>query len=427
MTIETARPRLLEAERKQLGWRTYDLDSCIAEDHRVRQLWAFVEQLDLSEFEKDVLSRGSRPGRPAIDPRVLITLWLQGILDGIGSARELSRRCETDDVYRWICGGVGVSYRTLSEFRVEYPVAVDELLTQVIAVMTHAGLASLECVAQDGTKIRASAGSSSFRREQSLENCYEQATARIDELRGELHDPCINERRRAAKERAAEDRAIRVAEALKQMPELKKIKEKRARKSKKKCSEARVSTTDPDARVMKVADGGYRPAYNVQLAAESKGRIIIGVQVVQDGSDANVAAPMLKDEIQRRTGTTPKEYLVDGGIASRESVKALTDEGITVYAALKKPKDSKHDQYEPKPQDNEAYAALRLRMKTDEAKAKYRERGALIETVNADLVEHRGLRAFRVRGLPKVTTVVLWMAIAYNLMRWISLANPSIG
>src|ERR1700678_3892623 len=130
MAKERERPRVLKAERKQLGWRAYDLDSCIGEDHRVRQLWALVEQMDLSEFERNVLSRGSEPGRPAIDPRILIALWLEGILEGIGSARELSRRCETDDVYRWICGGVGVSYHTLSDFRVAFPTAVDELLTQ---------------------------------------------------------------------------------------------------------------------------------------------------------------------------------------------------------------------------------------------------------------------------------------------------------
>jgi transposase len=416
MEKDAAKPRLIEANRSQIAWRAYDLDGCISEDHQVRKIWAVVEKLDVSEFEKTVLARGSEPGRPAIDPRILIALWLQGTLDGIGSARELSRRCESDIVYRWICGGVGVSYHTLSDYRVEHPVAVDELLTQIIAAMTHEGLANLDCIAQDGTKIRASAGAASFRRGQSLRECYEQAAQRVGELRGELDHCSSSERKLAARKRAAREREARVAEALKQLPELQKIREQRAKKTKKRCNEARTSTTDPDARVMKIADGGYRPAYNVQLAAETHGRIIVGVQVLQAGSDATLAVPMLKEEIQRRMQTTPKEYLIDGGFSSREAVQALADEGITVYSALKTPKDLRHDPYERKERDNEAYAALRQRMKTDEGKAKYRERAALIETVNADLIEHRGLRAFRVRGLPKATTVVLWAAIAYNVM-----------
>jgi transposase len=415
------KPRLLEAERRQLSLRSCDLESCLAEDHRARQVWAMVEGLDLSRFEAAVLSRGTEPGRPAIDPRILITLWLQGICDGIGSARELARRCETDDVYRWICGGVSVGAHTLSDFRVDHQEAVDGLLSQVIAAMMSQGLVSLERVAQDGVKVRASAGASSFRQGSTLERCYEEAAERIEQLRAEADDPGINERKRKARERAARERKRRVVDAMKQLPELEKIKRRHLKKNTKKRSEARVSTTDPDARVMKLADGGFRPAYNVQLAAETKGRIIVGVQVVNEGNDANRAVPMLQDEIRRRTQTTPDDYIVDGGFAGRDAVQALTNEGPTVYAGLKKPKDDRNDPHEPKPQDNAAYAALRKRMKSNEAKQIYAQRGALIETINADLEEHRGLRAFRVRSLPKVTTVVLWAAIAYNVMRWISL------
>src|SRR5277367_998457 len=225
------KPRLLEAERKQVALRSYDLDSCVSEDHRVRQVWAMVEELDLRKFEAKVLARGAEPGRPAIDPRILISLWLQGILDGIGSARELARRCERDDVYRWICGGVGVSAHRLSDFRVAHQEAVDDLLTQVIAAMTSAGLVSLQRVAQDGVKIRASAGASSFRRGSTLECCYEEATERIEQLRREADDPGVNERKQAARARAAREREERVSKALKQLPELEKIKRRHLRKN----------------------------------------------------------------------------------------------------------------------------------------------------------------------------------------------------
>jgi transposase len=421
------KPRLLEAERKQIALRSYDLDSCVGEDHQVRQVWAIVEKLDLRKFEARILSRGTEPGRPAIDPKILITLWLQGTLEGIGSARELARACERDDVYRWICGGVAVGAHTLSDFRVEHQEAVDDLLSQVIAAMMSQGLVSLQRVAQDGVKIRASAGASSFRKGSTLERCYEEAQEQMMQVRQVADDPCVTERKQAARIRAAREREERIGRALAQLPQLEEIKRRHLKKNTQKRSEARVSTTDPDARIMKVADGGFRPAYNVQLAAETKGRIIVGVQVVNEGNDANRALPMLQDEIRRRTETTPEDYLIDGGFAGREAIAGLTDEGLTVYAGLKKPKDAKNDPYEPKPQDNEAYAALRKRMKTSEAKRIYAQRGALIETVNADLEEHRGLRSFSVRTLPKVTSVVLWAAIAYNMMRWISLTTTPIS
>jgi transposase len=418
-------PRLAEARRDQLELRSFDLESLVAEDHPVRSVWALVERLDLSKFKEGIKARGERAGRPAIDPKILVSLWVQGCLDGIGSARELARRCVTDNGYRWICGGVEVSHHTLSDFRVEHPEAVDELLTQIIASMTNNGLIDLSRVAQDGTRVRASAGASSFRRRKSLEDCYEQAKSLVEELKKEADEPDaqIGARRKAARERATRERLERVKAAVDELPKLEAIKEKNLGKNTQRRSEPRVSTTDPAARVMKMANGGFQPGMNVQLAAETKGRVIVGVQVTNAGSDAALAIPMIEQEIVRRTGETPKEYLIDGGFTTREAVQAISDKGITVYGGLKKPKNPEHDPHEPKPEDTPAYAELRLRMKTPEAKRIYTERGALIETINADLREHRDLRAFLVRGLAKTRTVAIWLAIAYNLMRWISLTR----
>lgn len=423
MELPSEKPRIAEAVRNQLKLEACDLDSLLPEDHQARVVWALVEQLNLERFKSGIKARGSRAGRPAIDPKILVALWIQGTLDGIGSARELARRCEHDNVYRWLRGGVEVSHHTLSDFRVENPAAVDELLSQLIAGMAKQGLICLKQVAQDGTRIRASAGGASFRRRQSLLNCYEEAKALVQKLKRQADEPdaTVSARKSAARERAARERMERVEEALRQLPELEAIKQRHLGKNTKKRTEARVSTTDPDARVMRVANGGFEPAMNVQFAAETKGRVIVGVRVTNEGTDAGQALPMIEDEIVRRTGERPVEYLMDGGLTNRESVQDLADKGIVVFGGLMPPRDPTNNPHEPKPNDTPAYAELRQRMKTEEAKETYKKRCALSETINADIRQHRSLRAFLVRGLTKTLSVALWAAISYNALRWISM------
>jgi transposase len=155
---ESGAPRVLKAERSQVEMRPYHLDALLAADHRARAIWGAVEGLDLGRFYEGIAARGSDPGRPAIDPKILVALWLYATSEGVGSARELARLCESHDAYRWICGGVGVNHHTLSDFRVGHAEALDELMTQVLAVLMRQGLVKLRRVAQDGMRVRASAG-----------------------------------------------------------------------------------------------------------------------------------------------------------------------------------------------------------------------------------------------------------------------------
>ena len=415
-------PRVITAERRQVELRPCDLDSLLAPAHRARAIWDIVERLDLAAFYAPIRARGAEPGRPATDPKVLIALWLYATMDGIGSARELARLCDAHDAYRWLRGGVPINYHTLSDFRTGHAQALDELLTQVLAALTKAGLLQLKRVAQDGTRVRASAGTSSFHRQPRLEQCLELARQYVAEVKatGERADGERRAQEQAARERAARDRAARVEHALE---ELEKVKAMRAqqRGGKRSKGEPRASTTDPEARTMRLGDGGYGPAYNVQLATDTTSRVIVGVQVTNAGTDGGQAEPMLK-EIERRTGQRPAEYLVDGGYATEASVEEVSRQGITLYAPPPHPK-AIADPHAPRPHDSPEVAAWRQRMGQTEAQVIYRDRAATAETVNADLKTWRTLDRFLVRGVRKTLSVALWNVLTYNILRWMTLAG----
>ncbi len=409
-------PRLKRANRSQLLLRPVDLEATLPADHEARSLWRVVERLDLSGFLAPIRAREGEPGQSTIDPAILITLWLYATSQGVGSARELDRLCGEHDAYRWICGGVSVNYHTLSDFRVNHRVALDELFTQVLAVMMREGLVTLSRVAQDGTRVRASAGADSFRRERTLTELLSESQAQVEHVKGLAEDATVTLREAAARKRAAKEREERVERALDELPKIRESKKTEADKL-----EARASTTDPEARVMKMGDGGFRPAYNVQFATTTEEKVIVGVSATNVGSDKNELGPML-DQIEERTGERPKEALVDGGYVKLEEIEAAADKGTTTYAPVPAKKGQEPD-YGPKPGDSKAVAAWRGRMGTEAGKAVYRERCETAELPNAHVKTRFGLTQLPVRGLTKVATIGLWMALTYNVLRWVSLTS----
>jgi transposase len=408
-------PRVVGPNRGQVELRAVDLESLLPMDHAARAVWEFVESLDLSPLYAQVEAVEGRAGRPATDPRIYLALWLYATVEGVGSARAIERLTEVHDAYRWICGGVPVNHHSLSDFRVQQVEYLDQVLTRSVAVLMSQGLVGLQRVAQDGMRVRASAGAGSFRRQPKLKECLQQAKEQVKRLRREVEeDPQATTRRqRAARQRVAEDRQRRVKRALAQLPEVE------AKKSAKDRDQARVSTTDPEARVMKMADGGFRPAYNVQFAVDTASQIVVGVDVGNLGSDQGQLVPML-DQLQRRYGRRPLEGLVDGGFAGLDQIEAAAGGGTVIYAPLAQPRDPTRDPYRPLPTDTPAIAAWRERMGTAEGKAIYKLRGATAECVNA-ISRNRGFQQFRVRGQPKTRAVALWFAIAHNVMRSLSL------
>ena len=425
MPPEERHPRLLRPNRAQVEWRPVALDALLAEDHPARALWAYAESVDLGPLHAAVRSVEGHAGRPASDRRVLFALWLYATFDGVGSARKVARLCEEHLAYLWICGGVPVDYHLLSDFRTEHAEWLDGLLTESMATLMAEGLMTLRRVSQDGVRVRASAGASSFRRGGRLEACLQEAAEQVATLRRELEsDPGATTRRQAAaRERAARERAERVRRALEELP---KVGAKRRAKNKPQ-REPRASTTDAEARVMKMPCGGFRPAYNVQFATDTASQGIVGVAVTNAGSDGGQLLPMVA-QIEQRTGQTPREMLADGDFAKHEDIETLSapPREVTVYAPVRVTKRAKLPPHEPHPGESAAVTAWRVRMGTPDAQTIYKERAATAECVNADVRNH-GLYRFLVRGLAKVLAVARWHALAHNVRRILRLCPAAIG
>lgn len=406
--------RVVEANRAQLRLVPLDLESMLAEDHQARAVWAFVERLDLGEFYRRILSREGSAGRPATDPQILLALWIEAMLDGVGSAREIERLCREHLAYQWICGGVNVNHHSLSDFRNEATDLLNGLLTQSVTMLMAQGLVELRRVAQDGMKVRASAGAASFRTRGRLNKLRDMAQQQVETLAKEMEsDPGAGSKRQeAARKKAAEDRAKRIERALEEMAEA----ERRKKSDKgKKHSEARSSTTDPSSRVMKMADGGFRPAYNVHLVSDTESKVVIAVQVDNAGTDRQAMVP-LAEQVEKRYEIRPEEWLADGGCISHQNIEKMTERECRVLAPVPKPRSSVRKPSSVGTTDSQAVREWRARMATDEAKTIYKERAATAELVNAQC-RAQGLLRVLVRGTKKVLGVALLHAITNNMRR----------
>lgn len=431
--------RLLYAERHQVELRPVDLDATLPPNHPARTVWAFVQSMDLAPLYAGIKSREGGRGAPAIDPAILVSLWLWAAIDGVGSAREVDRLCERDDVYRWLCGGVGVNYHTLADFRTGHAAWLDAQLTRSIASLLDRRLVELNVVAQDGLRVRASAKAASFRRREKLQHLHKLAQAQVAALKRELSEDAgaSARRKQAASERAAREREERLARAIATMDEIAAMPEpKKPKPSKRRGknqddspgggsaaptepakaeSEPRVSTTDPEARVMKMADGGFRPAFNAQLAVDVQTQLIASVDVVDSGSDMRQMAPM-HASVQQRYGITPDHWLADGGFTKLQAIEEVTARGTQPVLPPPRSRNPDIDPLAPKDTDSAALQAWRSMMGSHWGKALYVWRGASVECANAQL-RRRGLTHFNVRGKLKAKAVLLWHALAHNLMR----------
>ena len=426
-----AAPRLRKAERRQASLRPVSLEELLPPDHRARFVWAFAERLDLSALYGAIKAVEGRPGHPPADPRVLLALWLFATVEGVGSAREVDRLCQEHIGFEWLCGGVGMNHTTPAEFRVAHGAVLERLPVDGFAAMLKAGHASLERVAQDGMRVRAAAGAASFRRRASLERCRAEAAAEVARLRAELEaDPgALNRRQAAACLRAAADRERRVEAALAVVAQLTAQRQADCRPhdqdppkpeggagsgAVKLPPEPRVSTTDAEARVMKMPDGGFRPAFNLGSASDPRSTMIAAVALDTAGSDKGQLRPM-SERLAAVYRQRPSEHLVDGGFAKLAGIEALAAVGVAVFAPVPKPRDPARDPHAPRDGDGPGVAAWRQRMGSDAAEAVYKERAATAECVNAQC-RNRGLLRFFVRGLEKARTVGLWHALAHNMV-----------
>jgi transposase len=411
-----APPRLRRPDRRQVLLEPVCWEERLAADHAVRSVWSVVERLDLSLIFNRIAARGESPGRASTDPRLLVALWLYATIENVGSARQLAWLCQEHDAYRWLCGGVTLNHHTLSDFRVEHEAALDDLMTQVIAALVMQDVVKVDRISQDGLRTRAGAGSSSFRREPTLRRLLEEARAHVEAVKQQAEDaPAESARKQAARMRASRERVERVEAALAVLPELEAAKAASDSGKPSKDRPARVSTTDSEARRMKMGDGAIRPAYNVQFAVDTASRAIVGVDVVNSGSDQSQSEPM-RQQVERRTGRPVKEHLFDGGFVKKEMIDRAESSGVAIYAPLPTGKDGQPCVAGRR--DPPGVTAWRQRMTTPEAKEIYKQRAATAETVNAETKTYRGLSRFLVRGMNKVRSIALWSALAYNVLHF---------
>jgi transposase len=412
-------PRLRVPQRDQVEYSWSSLDERLDPDSPARAVWALVGRLDLDAWLADIKAVEGHVGRDATDPRLLVALWVFATLKGIGSARELERLGKDHLAYQWLRGGVSVNYHMLADFRSQGGAKWDGLLTQIVATLMAQGLVTMDRVAQDGMRVRADAGQSSFRRAGRLEELLEEAKAQVETLKqlAETDPEELTRRQRAARERAARERQERIESAAHQCDELRRKKEERDKGRKEKSSEARASTTDPVARVIKFSDGGCRPALNVQFATDTATGLVVGVDVTNAGTDGEEMPPML-DQLKTRYDTVPAEVLVDGGFASLDAIDATEGRPCKVYAPVKdaeKQKKAGKDPYARKPHDTAHTAAWRERMGEEASKTIYKLRAQTAEWVNA-MCRNRGFWRMPVRGRVKCRIVATLYAITHNLI-----------
>lgn len=405
------KPRIEEPQRGQGEMRFEYLDGALERSHAARVIWDVLAKVDLGAFSRGCESVEGSAGRSLKSPRMLLTLWLYALTQAVGSAREIARLVSSDVAYRWIAGNVSISHQKLSQFRVGHGEALNELMTNILATLMNQGLLSLALVAQDGTRIRAAATAPSFRTYGSLLRCREQARLHIKAVLAAADDPEYTRAQHVARAAAARQYQERVEAAITTVMELQ---EHRSSSD----SPARASTTDAEARVMKMGDGGFRPGYNVQYAvagSEMGGpRTIVGVNVTNVGSDMGSMGPMV-EQIEERTGQHPVVLLADGGHTKTEDIVATRRMGVDV---LVPPAETAKtiEQLQTSGADPEVIA-WRERMETDEAKKLYRARAGLVELANAHQKTHHGITQVLVRGAAKVTCVILLNAIGSNILQ----------
>ena len=324
------RVRCKPVQRRQLLLRTVDVEKLVGTGHAVRAIWELAGKLDLKAFYAEIGALEGEAGRPAWDPQVLISLWIYAYKDGIGSAREIARRCEYHPAYQWLTGMEVVNYHTLADFRIAHQEALDGFFIEVLGVLSHQGLITLRRVMHDGTKIKAAASDQSFHRKATLEDHLKQAQEQLQAMGDPRSEP-LSQRTAKAHKRALCEKQKRLKQALKELAELEQSRSKEKTKGKEK--QLRVSSTDPQARVMLGAKGGYAPSYNVQISTDATAKIIVGVGVTQSSSDVGELEPAVK-RIEENLGQKPEQMVADGAYPTHDAIEAMAEQEIELIGPL---------------------------------------------------------------------------------------------
>lgn len=419
----SGKPRLNSPCRNQLEMSLTCIDDLLPMEHLARDVWNYTERLDLSVVLNQIQAVEGKSGRSHNDPKVYLALWLYATMKGISSARALEEYCVEHKAFIWLRGGVSVNYHSLSDFRSSQGEMLDELLTQSIAILADKNIISLEEISQDGMRVRANAGGSSFKRKETLQTNLELANMLVTDLKEEAskNPGACRKRVEATQIRCAEEKAKNIENALAELEKMRRNKIEAGKKDRKKVKEevleqTRASMTDPTARIMKMACGGFRPAYNVQFATTNQGKAIVGVDVTNQGTDKNITLTMIK-QMENKYNCIPKKWFQDGGYNSLEEVEKVgrNYKACKIFMPVMESKRNKDNLHTRLPTDSEVVGEWRERMGTAEAKEMYKDRAETAEYANAQ-ARNRGMQQFRVRGLPKVQAVALMFALTHNMI-----------
>lgn len=420
-------PKLVSPNRSQgVLLMPTSFDSLIEESHPARSVWSFVETLDLGPFVAQIRTRVGEAGRPAVDPHLLLALWMYATVDGVDSGRKLARLCHENLVYRWMCGGVSVEYHTLNDFRSENADALRTVLTRSVSALIAGGVISVETVALDGVRVRASAGASSFRSARRLRELSAAVERRIADLMEawkengtDPNSPGPRRKRREAQERVNRLKsAIEAAEELDRVraSELQtntKIDKKRRAKIRSTLERgSRASSSDPQSAILKMADGGFRPAVNSYVSTDTRHGFVLDVHVTSDATD-NAELPNAVDRLSKAYGTgRVKNVLADSGFRDERAMSEMEKGGVAVYTPLPKPRGERAVDA-PVRHESAVQRDWRARMTSEEGQNLYGLRGRFIEFVFAGF-RNRGLRQLRVRGRLRSTAVLLLHSLTHN-------------
>jgi transposase len=324
---EQRRVRRKPINRQQLLLRPVEVEKLVEEDHPVRAIWELVGQLNLEPFYAEIQSVEGGAGRPVWDPQLLISLWIYAYKDGVSSAREIGRLCQYHPAYQWLTGLEVVNYHTLADFRICHKEALDQLFIEVLGVLSHEGLITLQRVMHDGTKVKACASDKSFRRKATLQDHLGLAREQVEQM-GDPESEELSQRVAKARQRALREKREHLEEALKALEQMEASRSKSSDKTK-----VRVSTTDPEARVMLHAKGAYGPGYNVQISTDAQAKIIVGVGVTQAPTDAAELEPAV-ERIEANLGERPQQMVVDGGLTNQATMEAMAEKQVDLIGTL---------------------------------------------------------------------------------------------
>ena len=326
---ENSKPRLKRINREQMVLSPTDVERLVPEDHEVRAIWEFVGRLDLSRYYEEIEVVEGEAGRSAMDPQLMISLWIYAYSKGVSSSREIFRLSGYDPAYQWLTGMEPVNYHTLSDFRVRHKEALDDLFIQGLGILSAEGLVTLERVMQDGTKVKANASGDTFRREERIRKHLEAAREQVAGMGDPRWAEEVGPRVAKARQRAAREKRERLEKALEELEKIRAVKAGTESKE-----QARVSMTDPEARIMKHGrGGGYGPSYNMQVSTDEANKVIVGVGVTQAGVDYEELEEA-EERIERNMGRAPVEMVVDGGFVSRGNILAMEGRKVGLIGPL---------------------------------------------------------------------------------------------